>query len=243
MVTGHIYLITTEKGDKVKIGMTTDADPSIRLASIQTGSPYKLYIYHSIICDDVPPRRVESDLHKIFGAYRLHGEWFDVSGALAFFMSEAKDGMHAKASRHGASGERWVFIRSDGAPQDYMAMGAKSAGDQPYSTALYMHKKTKDPLATENAALRVILSNLVRSNANMGAAINVLKRSLQVIEEIESDSCPNYRINDGLELAHRLVRESDENRCALEYAHLMLNESDDFFGNALYHCDKPSGDR
>ncbi len=66
-----IYFIQAENGH-IKIGFTDADDAMIRLASLQTGSPVLLKLLATI------PGTIEEekDLHRRFGAHRLHGEWF-----------------------------------------------------------------------------------------------------------------------------------------------------------------------
>lgn len=68
---------------RVKIGVT-QANPMMRLASFQTGSPYQLEIYAYARGN----RWVEQMLHKAFAPLRLHGEWFDMDHRLLALVSD-----------------------------------------------------------------------------------------------------------------------------------------------------------
>ena len=66
-------------GDKqtspVKIGVTSDLES--RIASLQTGNPYKLTCKALIPCDDkTQAYHLESFFHKQFKKNRMMGEWF-----------------------------------------------------------------------------------------------------------------------------------------------------------------------
>lgn len=62
-------------GRRVKIGYSTDM--AARLAALQSGSPQQL----RILATHLGSPALESWLHKRFGRYRTHGEWFDLSSA------------------------------------------------------------------------------------------------------------------------------------------------------------------
>lgn len=66
------YLLGIDGSPLVKIGHTT-ASPKSRMASLQTGLPMQLSLLWS--CEG----NFESDLHVHFAAYRVRGEWFDLT--------------------------------------------------------------------------------------------------------------------------------------------------------------------
>jgi hypothetical protein len=66
------YLLGVEGSPLVKIGHTT-ASPKSRMASLQTGLPMQLSLLWSYEGD------FESALHIHFAAYRVRGEWFDLT--------------------------------------------------------------------------------------------------------------------------------------------------------------------
>ncbi|MFJ3507831.1 GIY-YIG nuclease family protein [Streptomyces luteogriseus] len=66
------YLLGIDGSPLVKIGHTT-ASPKSRMASLQTGLPMQLSLLWSCEGD------FESDLHVHFAAYRVRGEWFDLT--------------------------------------------------------------------------------------------------------------------------------------------------------------------
>jgi hypothetical protein len=72
----HIYIIGTESGP-FKIGVATNLRD--RLGSIQTGSHCKLAIMHSVPVEYADAILVERYVHKKLHAFRLSGEWFNVS--------------------------------------------------------------------------------------------------------------------------------------------------------------------
>ncbi|MFD4661393.1 GIY-YIG nuclease family protein [Kitasatospora sp. NPDC058444] len=69
--TEFVYLITTASSRTVKIGRSTDPDG--RLTALQSGSPVALLLAATFPGGP----RLERHLHKKFGHYRIHGEWFD----------------------------------------------------------------------------------------------------------------------------------------------------------------------
>lgn len=70
--TANTYLIGAEGSPLVKIGFTS-GKPKSRMSSLQTGIPMKLSLLWSIEGD------YEGDLHGRFDAYRVIGEWFDLT--------------------------------------------------------------------------------------------------------------------------------------------------------------------
>ncbi|MER6365915.1 GIY-YIG nuclease family protein [Kitasatospora sp. NPDC001527] len=66
-----VYLITAASSRTAKIGRSTD--PESRLAALQAGSPVALLLAATFPGGP----RLERHLHKAFGRYRIHGEWFD----------------------------------------------------------------------------------------------------------------------------------------------------------------------
>jgi len=75
-----IYFI--KANDRVKIGYA--ADPTNRIPSIQTSSPFKLEVLLIIEGN----YEVERKLHKRFQEYRITGEWFEYGERLESFVSE-----------------------------------------------------------------------------------------------------------------------------------------------------------
>lgn len=67
----HTYLIAAEGTHLVKIGIAKD--PMRRLRELQTGQPMDLHLLWFIAED------YEHDLHVHFSAYRVRGEWFDLT--------------------------------------------------------------------------------------------------------------------------------------------------------------------
>lgn len=67
----HTYLIAADGTHLVKIGIAKD--PARRLKELQTGQPMTLHLLWSVVGD------YERDLHVHFDAYRVRGEWFDLT--------------------------------------------------------------------------------------------------------------------------------------------------------------------
>lgn len=68
---GYTYLIAAEGLPYVKIGLARD--PEHRLRGLQGGHPLQLHLLWST------PANFENALHKHFAAYRVRGEWFDLT--------------------------------------------------------------------------------------------------------------------------------------------------------------------
>lgn len=68
----NTYLIGAEGSPLVKIGFTS-GKPKSRMSSLQTGTPMKLSLLWSTEGD------YEGRLHERFHAYRVIGEWFDLT--------------------------------------------------------------------------------------------------------------------------------------------------------------------
>lgn len=73
----HVYFISDEQG-AVKIGISHE--PGERLAQLQTGHPESLALLHSVSYrTSAEARAAETNLHTVFGAQRMNGEWFDLT--------------------------------------------------------------------------------------------------------------------------------------------------------------------
>jgi hypothetical protein len=77
-----VYIIQSGDDGPVKIG--TAKDPIMRVAELQTGSPYQLYL-REVLVGGV---RIERRLHKRFKDDRLQGEWFGASEAVLAYASK-----------------------------------------------------------------------------------------------------------------------------------------------------------
>lgn len=66
-------------GFPVKIGMSSNVEK--RVAELSTGCPYRLKVFFTAVVDD--PRKIERAAHEALEAYRLNGEWFDVTPEFA----------------------------------------------------------------------------------------------------------------------------------------------------------------
>ena len=80
---GYVYLIHMEDTTFYKIGMSLD--PEIRLRTLQTGNPHRLYLVNSQAVRDM--RGAEMDLHRSFERRRVPNvyvrEWFDLDEGTA----------------------------------------------------------------------------------------------------------------------------------------------------------------
>ena len=75
-----IYFL--KANDKIKIGYADD--PSKRIPSIQTSSPFELEVL--LIIDGNYDK--ERELYKKFQKHRTQGEWFDLEGPIQTFIKE-----------------------------------------------------------------------------------------------------------------------------------------------------------
>lgn len=72
----YLYLIRCREAHKIGVA----ADVRSRIASLQTGNPYKLEL---VECFQFPNAElVEKALHQRFAEYRTLGEWFEIPNAM-----------------------------------------------------------------------------------------------------------------------------------------------------------------
>lgn len=90
-----VYFASNGKGC-VKVGQTT-YPLETRLAQLQAGSPYKLYVCASITTDD--RKAVEKRIHQSLKSSRLHGEWFSMSDAEAIAIAKQHGGREVSVGR------------------------------------------------------------------------------------------------------------------------------------------------
>lgn len=70
----YVYVIRHEHGF-CKIGKANS--PENRKSSMQTASPYRLYLFTTIAVAG-EPKLVESTLHDVYSEYHVRGEWFEL---------------------------------------------------------------------------------------------------------------------------------------------------------------------
>lgn len=80
----------------VKVGQTT-YPLATRIAQIQAGSPYKLYVCAAIHTDD--RKAVEKRIHQSLKGRRLHGEWFSMTDAQAIAIAKQHGGREVSVGR------------------------------------------------------------------------------------------------------------------------------------------------
>jgi len=73
-MSGYVYAIGIEGSTLIKIGHSKS--PNKRLASMQTGLPFKLEIVYQLRVED--PRRIELTLHRMLAEQQTRGEWFEM---------------------------------------------------------------------------------------------------------------------------------------------------------------------
>lgn len=74
---GWVYILRAVGLEAVKIGFTSAAEPSARIASLQTGCPFDLEL-ESFFCGTVADERA---LHEALDHRRARGEWFVLNRA------------------------------------------------------------------------------------------------------------------------------------------------------------------
>lgn len=77
-----VYFVRDESSGLVKIGYSYDVDLRLRSLQGQSSAPLKL-----ILCMR-GNRELEQRTHRVFAAYRHHGEWFERKGMLDQFISD-----------------------------------------------------------------------------------------------------------------------------------------------------------
>jgi DNA-binding XRE family transcriptional regulator len=90
-----VYFLKAE--NRIKIGFATN--PSKRIASIQTSSPFKLDVV--LIIDG--NFETEQNLHKMFREYRHTGEWFEFVEPIKKFIEDNLDSDRRYECGFGAS--------------------------------------------------------------------------------------------------------------------------------------------
>lgn len=82
-----IYFITAREIGRVKIGVSKH--PHKRLRQLQMGCPpAKLKL--EAVCEG--DQAFEKELHRIFGPFRRHGEWFDLDASIELAIQFVRDG-------------------------------------------------------------------------------------------------------------------------------------------------------
>ena len=82
----HVYVICVLREGRAegpcKIGVSDN--PVSRLASLQSGNPEKLVVYGTVSFPDKNQALfVERSFHKMYGEFRMEGEWFGMKPEMA----------------------------------------------------------------------------------------------------------------------------------------------------------------
>lgn len=96
-----VYFIGDGRGH-IKIGISTN--PEARLLSLQTASPSRLQLLHTVLGTDEDERY----LHSVFDDERVAGEWFKASRNLIDFINYAAL-EHPSVCVEDLVVERWEF--------------------------------------------------------------------------------------------------------------------------------------
>ena len=76
MPSGYIYIIQCSKTPYYKIGRSR-AMPLYRLSALQAGCPYELLLVCAICVSKY--KDTEREIHEMFKARRVRGEWFQLT--------------------------------------------------------------------------------------------------------------------------------------------------------------------
>lgn len=95
-----VYFIGNGNGF-VKVGHTANSLAQ-RLATLQAGSPHRLYVCASIRADEYKP--LEKRLHKLLADKRMHGEWFAITDAEAIAIAKQHGGCEEFVGRNKSAG-------------------------------------------------------------------------------------------------------------------------------------------
>jgi hypothetical protein len=82
----YIYFIQEEFGGNIKIGVAND--PEKRLANLQSANPKRLKIVGRFEAGKLAERL----RHKMFGEFRLEGEWFSPEESLTSYILDLLEG-------------------------------------------------------------------------------------------------------------------------------------------------------
>lgn len=74
---GCVYFFRHNDTDYVKIGMTKSDNPKKRFEAFKTYAPSGGEILGYINCKNY--RQIEKELHRQYNAYRVNGEWFNIT--------------------------------------------------------------------------------------------------------------------------------------------------------------------
>lgn len=83
-----IYLIRAGETNKYKIGYSTPWTLDKRVKDLQVGCPDKLEVIDWVLSRSTED---EKTLHRIYGQYRIHGEWFVINNVPWFQILRAID--------------------------------------------------------------------------------------------------------------------------------------------------------
>jgi len=74
----YLYVIKEDNTPNYKIGISKN--PELRLKQLQTGNSSKLSLIYTVKAEN--RYKDETELHKIFEAYKIQGEWFKLESSL-----------------------------------------------------------------------------------------------------------------------------------------------------------------
>jgi hypothetical protein len=105
----YVYIIGQAHDGPVKIGVSTK--PRNRLHALQASNPAKLRILAKFRGD----RDLEAAVHRLLGAYRLQGEWFERSVAVRTFIDNVLRGIAIEGMviEHVSSDNSWDEVLSE----------------------------------------------------------------------------------------------------------------------------------
>lgn len=84
-------------GDAIKVGIASDLNK--RIGAIQTSSPHKINLVHSIDLSYEKARQIEKEIHTFFQKTNLQGEWFRSTQFMLDYIEHIKEnGFESHAS-------------------------------------------------------------------------------------------------------------------------------------------------
>ena len=100
---GHVYLIAGAYKGKTKFKIGKAVDIPQRLKTFEVRIPFDVELVFAIEVKN--PKQVESQIHKIFGDYRVSGEWFDFNSDMVVMCVLT---MYSLQSAIGGFAKEWI---------------------------------------------------------------------------------------------------------------------------------------
>jgi hypothetical protein len=162
-----VYLITFGDRKYCKIGYTNDIIN--RIASLQTGTPYKIELLSVIEggCD------TEKDIHLIFNEFRRHGEWFEFNSIIEDYFYKRMNEDMLELSKQGVLVEYYKTIVPSGSVAKFTDLDKMVA-------AFMFEKYSHGDKFALSADIKQDIANYVNCSARSidGAITKLVKQNL-----------------------------------------------------------------